>query len=127
MPVTAADIVDRAFRRLGIRAEDEGLSADQAAHGLAVLNTLMFGLRLNGINYTHAGMRSGDPFPLNEEFAGPVITLLAFDLAPDYSTAANVDCDSALRLLQMNLPFPIDPLRSDPFLLRRSPSNGWYA
>lgn len=127
MPVTAADIVDRAFRRLGIRAEDEGLSADQAAHGLAVLNSMMAGLRLNGINYTHAEMQTGDLFPLNDEFVGPVITLLAFDLAPDYSVPANADRDGALRLLQMNMPIPIEPLRSDPFLLRRSPSNGWYA
>jgi hypothetical protein len=125
MTITANDIVTRAFRRLGIKAEDESLTADQIAHGLDVLNAVMAGLRLRGVNYTHAEMRAGDEFPLGVEFSEPLVTLLADALAPDYAVAVRWDAESAMRLLQSNLYPKIEPLRSAPELLRRSPTNGW--
>lgn len=125
MAATASDIVARAFRRLGIKAEDETLSADQAAHGLDVLNSMMAEWRLHGINYDHASLANNDPFPLSDSFIPATVTLLAGELAPDYGAPVALDLLGAKALLQMNLIPPIAPVSVDTFLLRRSPLNGY--
>ena len=126
MPITAADIVTRAFRRLGIKAEDENLSADQADHGLDVLNALMHGWRLDGINYVHSDMRATDEFAAGDEFIGPTVSLLAAELAPDYNAAVTWNVEADRRRLQIGFPVLTVPKMSfDQALMRRSPSDGF--
>lgn len=102
-PVGAAtfgNIIERAFRKIGVKAEDEGLTADQLAHGVRTLNDLMFGLELWGVNLGHTYQTESAPFPLAAKFYEGFVHLLAERLSPDYQAPANFDADQFLRLIQ---------------------------
>lgn len=126
MPITVDDIVSRAFRRIGVKAEDESLSADQSAHGLDVFNSLLSSFRAHGVNYDHANANTGDPSPLGDEFTAAVVTLLAFELAPDYGVQYMGDVNGAWRLLQANMASPLKPVSFDLALTRRQPFDGFW-
>ena len=53
---TAQTMVERAFRKIGVKAEDEGLTADQLAHGLDCLNIMLHGLELWGIDLNYKSL-----------------------------------------------------------------------
>lgn len=97
---TAQTIVERAFRKIGVKAEDEGLTADQLAHGLDTLNQMMHGWELWGIDTNHVDMASSTTFPLAAKFEQGTVHLLAAELSPDYQAPANFDADQFLRLIQ---------------------------
>lgn len=102
-PVAAAtfgNIIERAFRKIGVRAEDEGLTADQMAHGVRALNDLMFGLELWGVNLGHVYQAESAPFPLDAKFYDGFVHLLAERISPDYNAPANFNADDFLRRLQ---------------------------
>lgn len=86
---TARDIVERAFRKLGIVASDEAMTADQADNGINALNDMMHGWLLDGIDIGHADLELADVFTLEPQFVEGCIYLLAERLSPDYSTPAN--------------------------------------
>lgn len=96
---TAYDIVLRANRKVGLVAEDEPLSADQAANGIDALNMMMHGWELHGVNVLHADLALTDTFPLPNRFHETTVYLLADRLAPDNSRAAP-DTDKFMRALQ---------------------------
>lgn len=125
MTITAADLVTRAFRRLGIKAEDEALSADQAAHGLDTLNDMLAGWRSQGVNFVHSRMRPDDPFGGSDEIVAPTVSLLAAELAPDYGVPISWDADRALRVLQAALMPTVQPLTVDSALTRPLAGYGW--
>ena len=47
---TCRDIVERAYRKIGVVATDEAMTAEQAQVGLDALNMMMQGLVLDGID-----------------------------------------------------------------------------
>lgn len=96
---TAYDIVLRAYRKLGIVAEDEPMTADQAANGIDALNMMMHGWELHGVNVLHADLALTDTFPLQAKFQETTVYLLASKLAPDNSLPAP-DTDRFMRALQ---------------------------
>lgn len=88
---TARDIVERAYRKLGVVASDEPMTADQGQNGLDALNMMMHGWLLDGIDVGHADLQLADVFPLEPQFVEGTVYLLAERLAPDYSAPAAFD------------------------------------
>jgi hypothetical protein len=96
---TAQQIVETAFRKIGVKAEDEGLTADQLAHGLATLNMMMHGWEIWGIDTNHVDLTSASVFPLLPKFEEGTVYLLAERLSPDY-TAPGFSANEFLKRLQ---------------------------
>lgn len=115
---TAQTIVERAFRKIGVKAEDEGLTADQLAHGLDCLNVMMHGWELWGIDTNHVDMASDTVFPLAQKFEEGTAYLLAERISPDYQSGINAD--DFLRRLQAA--YMIIPEAVIPRALLRTPS-----
>lgn len=97
---TTLDIINRAFRKIGIKAEDEALTADQVAHGLDTLNMMLFGWELWGIALGHTALTTGDTFPLAAKFEEGTVYLLAERLSTDYSVPPSFSADDFLRRIQ---------------------------
>lgn len=97
---TFGGIVDRAFRKIGVKAEDEALTADQIALGVRTLNDLMFGLELWGVNLGHVYTAAPAPFPLDLKFHEGFVYLLAERLSTDYSVPPSFSADDFLRRIQ---------------------------
>ena len=88
---TARDIVERAFRKLGVVASDEAMTADQAQNGLDALNMMMHGWMLDGIDVGHIDLQLADVFTMQPQFEEGCVYLLAERLSPDYSAPAAFD------------------------------------
>lgn len=97
---TMLQIVERAFRKIGIKAEDEGLTADQLAHGLDCLNQMLHGWELWGIDLNNTDLTSADPFPLLPKFEEGTVYLLAERIMPDYAVPPAFSADDFLRRIQ---------------------------
>ena len=97
---TAYDIVLRAFRKIGVAATDEVLTADQIGNGLDALNMMMNGWVLAGVDTSHVDLSAGDDFPLPAQFEEGAVYLLAARLSPDYSIPPAFDADDWFRKFQ---------------------------
>lgn len=86
---TCRDIVEAAFRKLGVVASDEPLTADQADNGINALNRMMHGWLLDGIDIGHIDLQLADVFSMEPQFEEGCIYLLAERLSPDYTAPAN--------------------------------------
>lgn len=80
---TARDLVERAYRKIGVVADDEAMTAEQAANGIAALNMMMHGWLLEGIDVAHVDLQLADTFTLQPQFEEGTVYLLADRLAPD--------------------------------------------
>jgi hypothetical protein len=97
---TAQTIIERAFRKIGVKAEDEGLTADQLAYGLEMLNAMLHGWELWGVDIGHVDYATTGTFALPAKFEEGTVWLLAERLAPDYSVPAGFSADDFLRRVQ---------------------------
>lgn len=97
---TALQMVERAFRKINVKAEDEGLTADQLAHGLDCLNLMMHGWELWGIDTNHVTLAAADTFPLAAKFEEGTVYLLAERISPDYQAPPAFNADDFLRRIQ---------------------------
>lgn len=98
---TVLDVITRAHRKLGVSGQGEALSAEMAAEGLAALNDMMAGWRLQGINRLHIPLETGsEAFPMAPEFIEGVVYLLASRLGPNYEVPPSFDHSRFLRQLQ---------------------------
>jgi P22 tail accessory factor len=86
---TARDIIERAFRKPGVVASDEPMTADQAENGVNAMNDMMHGWLLDGIDVGHVDLELADVFPLEPQYVEGTVYLLAERLSPDYSAPAN--------------------------------------
>lgn len=86
---TARDIVEAAYRKLGVVASDEAMTADQADNGVKTLNRMMHGWLLDGIDIGHIDLELADVFSMEPQFEEGCVYLLAERLSPDYSAPAN--------------------------------------
>jgi len=96
---TVRDIIERAYRKISVVAEDEPMTADQAETALDALNMMMHGWELVGVNVLHADLALTDTFPLQDKFQEGTVYLLSRRLADSNATAAP-ETDEFLRQLQ---------------------------
>lgn len=95
---TTRDIIERAYRKLGVVASDEAMTADQAESGLDALNAMMHGFALFGIDLEHADLALSDDFSLADRFHEASVYALAQRIAPD--NMLGFDGDMFIRALQ---------------------------
>lgn len=116
---TARDLVQAAMRKIGVVAEDEALTADQGAHGAAVLNRMIAGWELQGVNvgWRETGLSEEVDLPLNIHEA--VVFCLAERLGPDYGRPAP---DATLYFRQVASAYMLIPDVEIPYALRTTPS-----
>ena len=84
---TARDIIEQAYRKIGIVAADEAMSADQAANGLNALNNMMHGWAIFGVDVMHSDLALVSEFPLLPRFREGAIYMLGARIAPEYGMA----------------------------------------
>lgn len=78
--VSTLAVIEQAFRRLGIKSEDEALTADQRAYADATLDAL------------HAELSQAAPMPfwpteIPQALVIPLANLLAVEIGPSYGVA----------------------------------------
>lgn len=116
---TARDLIQAAMRKIGVVAEDEALTADQAAHCIGVLNRMIAGWELQGVNvgWRETGISEDVDLPLNIHEA--VTYCLAERLGPDYGRPAP---DATLYFRQVAADYLIIPDGQIDRALRITPS-----
>lgn len=82
---TCRDLVERAYRKIGVVATDESMTADQAAVGMDALNMMMHALVLDGIDTGYSDLELADQFSLDARFDEGIVYMLASRLAPDFA------------------------------------------
>lgn len=97
---TAAQIVDRALRKIGVVASDTAATADESANGLEALNMMLAAWKLAGVDISHTALAAGDTFPLADEYEEGTVYLLASRIAPDYEVPQAFDADDWFRKIQ---------------------------
>jgi hypothetical protein len=117
---TAQTIVERAFRKIGVKSEDEALTADQLAHGVDMLNTMLHGWELWGIDINHVDLLAGSTFPLEPKFEEGTVFLLAERMFADYERPPTFSADDFLRRIQAA--YMVIPEAAIPRALLRTPS-----
>lgn len=116
---TTLDIITRAFRKVGITAHDDQMTADEAALGLSALNDMMHGWAVWGIDIAHADLALTDAFPMAAKWHEGAVYQLARRISPDFSKAG-VDDDAWFRALS-NAYVTVEP-QTTPEMLMRTPS-----
>ena len=126
MTVTVRDIIDGAYRKIGIVGESEPMTADQAALGLTAYNAMLHGWKLQGIDVEHVDATLDEPFGLAPQFRNGTIFLLARELAPDFLVQPTFNADDFLRGIQAAYS-KVTELET-PLTLRTLPSlRRWFA
>lgn len=97
---TMRDIVTRAYRKIGVVAGDEPMTADQGATGIDTMNAMMHAWKLRGCDIEHTTKTLNDDFPLGPEFEEGTCYLLAARLAPDFAMPVGFDADQWFRDIQ---------------------------
>ncbi len=116
---TVRDIVQRAYRKIGVVARDEPMTADQADAGGDALNMMMHGWKLDGVDIAHVDVVLSDEFPMEPMFQEGCVYMLAARLAPDFSVASFNTTEFMQRLSAYYL--IIDDVEM-PLALTRAPS-----
>ena len=120
---TVQDIVTRAFRKVGIAAQDEALEAHEIANGVDALNMMIAAWKLAGVDTETTALASADTFPLAAEFEEGTVYLLAERISPDYSRPAMFDADDWFRKIQAA--YMQITASTVPTALTRTPSRYW--
>ena len=97
---TVRDIIERAFRKVGVVAHDEPMTADEADAGLAAFNEMLSAWDLDGIDLSYTDKALSDTFPLADKFREGTIYLLASRLSPEFSAPQGFDADDFFRKIQ---------------------------
>lgn len=80
---TTREIIERAYRKIGIVASDDPMTADQSLNGLSAINMMMHGWELDGINIGHADLTLDADFSMASKFHEGAVYQLAARLAPE--------------------------------------------
>ncbi len=97
---TVNDIVTRAFRLIGVVAQDEAMGADAGAAGLSAFNDMIQAWALDGVDTGIGDLALTDNFPLAPKFREGVTYVLAARLSPAYSAPAGFDEHEFFRRVQ---------------------------
>ena len=84
---TARDIIQQAYRKIGVVAADEAMTADQADNGLTALNNMLHGWAIFGVDVLHSDLQMDGEFPLLPRFREGTVYMLAARIAPEYGMA----------------------------------------
>jgi hypothetical protein len=114
---TAREIVQRAYRKIGVTAHDDEMTDDQAAVGITELNSMMHGWSLRIRRWAHGDIELADEFPMPPQFHEGAVYLLAAALAPNFAVAS-FDPEEWFRRLAVSY-LHIQPTRTDAGLFRR--------
>ncbi len=87
MAKTANQIIDGAFRWLGILESEETSNAAEGVDALDVLNGMLFNFAPRGIAYTHVTLIATDNLTLADAQLRNVMFLLGNELAPEYEVS----------------------------------------
>lgn len=117
---TVLDIIERAYRKIGVSSEDESLTARQLSDGLDALNMMLAAWRLAGVDLPLPELQSTSPFPLQIELQEGTVYMLASRLSPDFSVPAAFDPDDFFRKIQAAYMI-IEPAKM-PLSMRRTSS-----
>jgi hypothetical protein len=94
---TSLDVIEQAFRRLGIRAEDEALTADQRAYAETTLDALQSEISQEApIDWL--------PDSIPPEAFIPLSNLLAAEIGPSYSVPSEPRGRAIMRLFAVIRP-----------------------
>lgn len=119
---TVNDIVTRAYRKIGVVAHDEAMTADQGADGLSAFNDMLSAWALDGITldpaFTDAVLT--DTFPLADKYREGVTYLLASRLSPEFSMPVGFDAMDFFRKIQAS--YLVIGAATIPSALLRTPS-----
>lgn len=78
------DVVTRAFRLIGVVAEDEPMTPGQSVAGKNAFNAMIAGWALRGVHTNLYAVELNDEYPLGEQTQFAVTRLLAAELAQEY-------------------------------------------
>ena len=95
-----SEIVARAYRKIGVAAEDEALTADQVDHGVDALNMMLHAWKLAGVDLSHSDLSATDTFTLDPEYHEGTVYMLAGRISPDYEMPQRFDADDFFRKIQ---------------------------
>lgn len=96
---TTRDIIERAHRKIGVVADDEEMTAQQAKNGLDELNAMMHGWNVFGVDVSHEDLVLTDDFSLSAQFIEGTVYQLASRLSHNFEVPG-VDSDRFFRALQ---------------------------
>lgn len=99
---TNSDVIEQAYRRLGIKAEDEALTADQRAYAEATLEALAAELR-------ESGPVTWFPDRIPQNVFIPLANLLAAEIGPAFSVPVEPRGRAYMRLMAVMRPDDRDP------------------
>lgn len=116
------DVVQRAFRKVAVLSKDTTITGDDLTHGLDLLNDMMFGWAIFGVDVGHSERASGEAFPLARKFVEGTAAQLAERLSPDYQVPAP-SADAFFRQLQAE--YTTIAAAGMPRALTRMPSRYW--
>lgn len=94
---TAAEIVTRAYRKIGVGAVGETITAAMQDEGLAALNMMVAAWALDGVDTLSPTMVAATTFPLEKAYEEGTVYMLAARLSPDYSAPASFDPEQWMR------------------------------
>lgn len=120
---TTRDIIERAYRKLGVVASDDPMTADQGDNGLDALNMMMHGWELDGIALGHVDLALDDDFSMVAMFHEGVVYQLAMRLGHDGAVQAP-DSDAWFRKLQAHYLVLPDTTLPSPLLYTSSQYRG---
>ena len=120
---TVRDIIERAYRKIGIKAEDEAISGDMLTNGVDNFNSMLFGWKIFGIDVLHVEQTAPDTFALGDEFVEGTIYQLAERLSNDFVVPAP-SSDAFFRALQ--IAYLVMPTATLDGALTRPPSKAGY-
>ena len=116
---TVSDILTRAFRKIGVVANDEAMDADTAQAGLEAFNAMMHGLAMYNADAGHTTNIITDNLAYPARLEEAIVYSLASRLAPDYSVAAP---DARMFYSALQSYFLAVPIVTAPRSLLRTPT-----
>jgi hypothetical protein len=119
---TARDIVSRAMIKANVVALGQPMTADEGAHGIDALNSMIQAWKLRGVDVGHTDLELDDQFALPPEFVEGTVYMLASTISPDFLRPPAFDADRWFRSIQAAYAH-VEPVKM-PNPLLRPPSRG---
>ncbi len=109
--ITVSDIIDTAYRKIGVVGHGQTATGEQSEAGLGAFNAMLQGWRLDGLDF-YSGLSvlddapdhaATDTFPLPSAFREGTIYCLAGRLSPEYSMPPQFDENSFKAMMRAAL------------------------
>lgn len=120
---TMQDVATRAYRIIGVVADDEPMTAEQGANAVEAFNAMVAGWASDGKHTMAVTVEMGDEFPLPANLLNAATRLLAAELAPQYGRQVP---DTRRDWRHVSTTYIVVPDLSLPRTLTRLPSQEGY-